>query len=67
VLDFARQFLPQDFDEVRQIFGKRGAYAKFKNLLHRRGALDQWHDFESKAEERELREWCKLNSIEFED
>jgi hypothetical protein len=28
-------------------------------------ALDRWHDFEAKAEESELREWCKLNSIEF--
>src|SRR5258705_12430533 len=25
VLDFARQFLPKDFDDVRQIFRKRGA------------------------------------------
>jgi hypothetical protein len=25
VLDFARQFAPDDFDEVRQIFSRRGA------------------------------------------
>jgi hypothetical protein len=24
-------------------------------------ALDRWHDFEAKAEESELREWCKLD------
>src|SRR6266705_4171464 len=29
VLDFAREFLPVDFDEVRYMFGKRGAYQKF--------------------------------------
>jgi hypothetical protein len=29
-LDFARQFLPGDFDDVRQIFSRRGAYARFK-------------------------------------
>jgi hypothetical protein len=63
VLDFAREFLPNDFDEVRYIFSKRGAYAKFKALLTRRNALDCWHDFESKATERALREWCELNSI----
>ena len=51
-LDFARQFLPKDFDEVRQLFSKRGAYARFKDLLDRRRALDQWYDFEAKAEER---------------
>ena len=50
-LDFTRQFLPDDFDEVRQIFSRRGAYARFKDLLDRRGALDQWYDFEAKAEE----------------
>ena len=67
VLDFAGQFLPDDFDEVRQIFSSRGAYARFKDLLDRRGALDQWYDFEAKAEERALRMWCDLNSIEVGD
>jgi hypothetical protein len=33
VLDFARKFLPDDFDEVRQIFSRRGAYARFRGLL----------------------------------
>ncbi len=64
VLDFVRQFLPDDFDDVRQIFSRSGAYVQFKDLLDRRGALDRWYDFEGKAEERALREWCDLNSIE---
>jgi hypothetical protein len=66
-LDFAREFLPDDFDDVRQFFSRRGAYARFKDLLHRRACLDQWHDFEAKAEERALRLWCELNSIEVGD
>jgi hypothetical protein len=66
-LDFAREFLPGDIDDVRQFFSRRGAYARFKDLLHRRGSLDQWYDFEAKAEERALREWCDLNSIEVSD
>ena len=66
-LDFARQFLPGDFDDVRQIFSRRGAYAKFKNLLDRRGMLDQWYAFEAEAEERALKLWCALNSIEVTD
>jgi hypothetical protein len=61
-LNFARQFLPNDFDEVRQIFSRRSAYSRFKVLSDRRGALDQWYDFEAKAEERALRVWCDLNS-----
>jgi hypothetical protein len=63
VLAFAREFLPDDFDEVRYIFSKRGAYPKFRVLLARRKAVDRWHDFEAKATERALREWCELNSI----
>ena len=63
-LDFAREFLPSDFDEVRYFFSKRGAYKKFRALLIRRNVLDSWYDFESKATEQALREWCELNSIE---
>jgi hypothetical protein len=66
-LDFARQFLPGDVDTVRQFFRRRGAYAGFKGLLARRGALDRWYDFEAKAEESALRTWCGLNSIEVDD
>jgi hypothetical protein len=46
-LDFARHFLPGDLDDVQQFLSKRGAYARFKELLDRRGALDQWYDFEA--------------------
>lgn len=67
VLDFARQFLPDDVGGLQQIFRKRGAYARFKDLLQRRGALDRWYDFEANAEERALRMWCDLNSIEVGD
>lgn len=66
-LDFAREFLVDDFDDVRQLFSKKGAYARFKDLLQRRDALDQWYAFEAKAEERALRTWCELNSIEVTD
>jgi hypothetical protein len=65
-LDFARECLPDDFDEVRYMFSKRGAYKKFRALLIRTRALDRWYDFESKATERALREWCEVNSIEVE-
>lgn len=67
VLDFAREVLPQDFDEVRQMFRKRGAYARFKDLLTRRRLIEQWYDFERKATERALREWCEDNLIDLTD
>ncbi len=67
VLDFVRECLPDDFDEVRYIFSKRGAYANFRALLARRNAIDRWYDFEAKATERALRDWCKVNDIALAD
>lgn len=66
-LDFARQVLPEDFDKVEGMFSRRGAYASFKHLLTQRRALERWYEFEQKATERALREWCALNSIELID
>jgi hypothetical protein len=64
VLDFAREFLPDDYDDVRHIFSGRGAYRRCKDLLVRRGALKPWYDFSNKAEEAALREWCAENGID---
>jgi hypothetical protein len=67
VFDFVREHLPRDYDEVRRIFSRRGAYSKFKDLLARQNAVEGWYDFESRATEKALREWCELNSIEIEE
>ncbi|MDG4594518.1 MAG: UPF0158 family protein [Candidatus Contendobacter sp.] len=49
---------------VREIFRKKGAYAKFKNLLDRKGYLDKWYSYESKAVEKALRAWAEENGIQ---
>jgi hypothetical protein len=67
VFEFVRERLPEEYEEVRRYFSKRGAYARFKDLLVRKGALKEWYDFESKAQETALREWCEENSIEITD
>ena len=67
VLAFVSECLPGDFDDVRYMFSKRGAYPKFKALLARRKATDRWHDFENKATDKALRDWCEANSIEVSD
>jgi hypothetical protein len=64
VLDFAREFLPDDYGEVCHIFSRRGAYRRYKDLLVRRGALERWYDFLNKAEKAALREWCAENGID---
>ena len=65
-LAFAEEFLPKDFNEIQRIFEKRGAYARFRDILQRKNALDRWYDFEAKATEKALREWCELNEIAIE-
>ncbi|WP_018266119.1 hypothetical protein [Methylosinus sp. LW4] len=63
-LEFTRLFLADGFDDVREIFMRKGAFSRFKNFLERRDALDAWYDFEAKAQEAALREWCDHNEIE---
>ncbi|MGO8914427.1 MAG: hypothetical protein ACLQJR_00800 [Stellaceae bacterium] len=67
VFDFVREFMPADYDEVRRIFSRRGAYGRFKAFLARRRALDRWYDFSANAEEAALRAWCADNAIELSD
>jgi hypothetical protein len=66
VFEFARQILPDEYDEIRRMFDKRGAYARFKDLLQRKNALDRWYDFENKATETALRDWSEVNGITIE-
>jgi Uncharacterised protein family (UPF0158) len=67
ILDFVREFLPDDFGEVRHMFSKRHAYRNFRKLLLQRRALDRWYEVESKASKKALRDWCEENSIEIVD
>jgi hypothetical protein len=66
-LAFASEFLPEDFDKVRQIFSRRGAYARFNDLLDYRRMRQKWFDYRDKAEIEAVREWCAENSIEVAD
>jgi hypothetical protein len=67
VFRFARDVLPDDYNEVRRIFDRRGAYSKFKALLTRRKELDRWYAYQEKATQDALREWCADNAIEIEE
>lgn len=63
-LDFAYRFLPEQAAEVEEIFSRRGAYPRFKALLENADIMEKWYEFESSAEEKALRDWCKMNEIE---
>jgi len=63
VLDFAHEYLPNRADEIEAMFTRRGAYSKLKALLRKEGLLEAWYDYESRAQEKALRAWCKENEI----
>ncbi len=67
VLEFAASHLPDEYDRVLDIFGRRGAYARFKDLLDSKGLLETWYRFEDDREKEALRYWCKKNKIELSD
>jgi hypothetical protein len=64
VFRFVSEHLPEEYDRVLQIFRKKGAYSRYKNLLDQKGLLDQWYEFENDAQSKALREWCIENNID---
>lgn len=67
VLDFARAHLPEQFEQVQDIFSRSGAYARFKDLLDRHDRLDAWYQWEADKTRQALREWCEANDIQLAD
>lgn len=63
VFRFAEAHMPDDCGDVRDIFRRRGAYRRFRHLLEAKGLLDRWYQFEDKATDRALRDWCEANDV----
>ena len=64
VFRFAESLTPDDYDHVRDIFRRKGAYSRYKDFLESKGLLPKWYDFEKEAQEKAIRNWCKDNGIE---
>lgn len=67
VFDFVRNESPEDADLVSDFFRKRGAYARFKDLLDSRQLLEKWYDYEQEAIRGAVLEWCRDNSLDVSD
>ncbi|CAN7760069.1 hypothetical protein LJR296_006930 [Cupriavidus necator] len=63
-LQFVAKELPECCDQVEEFFRRQGAYARFKDLLERKGMLERWFSFEADSAERALRQWCAENGLE---
>ena len=54
-LRFVEEQLPGRYADVEAFFRRRGAYARFKELLAAEGCLEKWYAFESESTEQALR------------
>jgi hypothetical protein len=66
-LSFIGQELPGDLATVTGFFRRRGAYARFKELLARRDMLEKWYEYEDRSTEQALHRWCGQNGIQLLD
>lgn len=63
-LDFAESALsPSDVGRVYDIFGRRGACGRFKELPARRGRIGEWYRFEEDRMKRAIRDWAEFEGI----
>lgn len=66
-LSFTAEEIPGECETVAAFFRKKGAYARFKDLLGARDLLEHWYAFESRETEKALCLWCLENGIELID
>jgi Uncharacterised protein family (UPF0158) len=64
VLKFVDEKLPDSYSTVADFFRKRGAYARYKDLLEHEGMLEAWYEYEAQATEQALREWSEDNGLQ---
>ncbi len=64
VFEFVEKFIPDAYEKVDEIFRRRGAYSRYKDLLDDKGVLEKWYDFENQQEQAALLQWCEENNID---
>jgi len=64
-LDFTAETMPDEFNNVYAMFSSRGAYDRFKSLLHSLAATEKWYAYEQKAIEKAIIAWCKEHEIQY--
>jgi hypothetical protein len=63
-LNFAAEYIPDQYEKVQYIFSRRGAYRWFKDLLTSLGMLEKWYAYEEEKTNEALLRWCEENDIE---
>ena len=57
--DFTARYLADRYDDVRAAFRRKGAFSRFKVLLHQQNLLEKWYAFSEEQTRKALKNWCK--------
>ncbi|WP_306397043.1 hypothetical protein [Telluria beijingensis] len=63
VFDFVRAEIPSEYDAVREIFRRPGAYGRYSRLLDGLGLRDRWHQYRDERTRAALNAWCDDNGF----
>lgn len=63
VMRFTYRNAPHLEDRTLDIFRRKGAYSRFKDLLLANDLLDSWHEYENQAIREALEEWASENGL----
>ena len=66
VFDFAARYLANQYDDVRAMFRRKGAYRRFKVLLQQRNLVEQWFAYGEERTREALEIWCASEGLKFE-
>ena len=64
VFNFTEAEMAQEYDRVRQMFRRPGAYRHFGKLVDERGLRDRWHAFRDEQTRAALKAWCEENDLQ---
>lgn len=63
VMRFTYRHAPQLEQSIQDLFRRKGAYSRFKDLLLANDLLDSWHEYESQATQDALEAWASENGF----
>ena len=63
VFRFTEAEMAQDYEQVRQMFRRSGAYGRFNRLVDDRGLRERWHRFRDEQTRAVLAAWCEENGL----
>jgi len=59
VFGFVRSEIPSEYDAVRELFRRPGAYGRYSRLLDGLGLRDRWHKYRTERTRAALHAWCE--------